>query len=54
MEKIINLKIEKLPEGLYLATSEDLPWLVAQGQTIAETSKNIINDLIIIYFLSFQ
>ncbi|MFB2967747.1 type II toxin-antitoxin system HicB family antitoxin [Aerosakkonema sp. BLCC-F183] len=37
MEKIINLKIEKLPEGVYLATSEDLPGLVVQGQTIAET-----------------
>ena len=37
MESIINLKIEKLPEGMYLATSEDVQGLVAQGRTIAET-----------------
>ena len=37
MEKIINLHIEKLPEGVYLATSEDIQGLVAQGRTIAET-----------------
>lgn len=37
MEKILNLHIEKLPEGLYLATSDDLPGLVAQGRTITET-----------------
>lgn len=37
MEKIVNLHIEKLPEGLYLATSEDVPGLVAQGCTVMET-----------------
>jgi predicted RNase H-like HicB family nuclease len=37
MEHIVNLHIEKLPEGAYLATSEDVPGLVAQGRTIAET-----------------
>jgi predicted RNase H-like HicB family nuclease len=37
MEKIINLHIEKLPEGVYLATSDDLQGLVAQGRTVAET-----------------
>lgn len=37
MEKIISLHIEKLPEGMYLATSKDLPGLVVQGDTIAET-----------------
>ncbi|ELR99035.1 type II toxin-antitoxin system HicB family antitoxin [Gloeocapsa sp. PCC 73106] len=37
MEKIIKLHLEKLPEGVYLATSEDLPGLVAQGKTITET-----------------
>lgn len=37
MELMINLHIEKLPEGLYLATSDDLPGLVAQGRTIQET-----------------
>ncbi|MCA9948047.1 MAG: hypothetical protein KDE48_00230 [Anaerolineales bacterium] len=37
MEKIATLHVEKLPEGFYLATSEDIPGLVAQGRTIAET-----------------
>jgi len=37
MERIINLHIEKLSEGFYLATSEDVQGLVAQGRTIAET-----------------
>ena len=37
MEQIVNLHIEKLPEGLYLATSDDVPGLVAQGRTIQET-----------------
>ena len=37
MEQIANLHIEKLPEGVYLATSEDIPGLVAQGRTITET-----------------
>ena len=37
MEQIINLHIEKLPEGVYLATSDEVPGLVAQGRTLAET-----------------
>jgi len=37
MEQIATLHIEKLPEGVYLATSEDIPGLVAQGRTIQET-----------------
>jgi predicted RNase H-like HicB family nuclease len=37
MEQIINIHIEKLPEGIYLATSDDVPGLVAQGRTVAET-----------------
>lgn len=37
MEKIATLHIEKLPEGVYLATSDDIPGLVAQGRTITET-----------------
>ncbi|MDE2977679.1 MAG: type II toxin-antitoxin system HicB family antitoxin [Acidobacteriota bacterium] len=37
MERIVNLHIEKLPEGVYVATSEDVPGLVAQGRTVAET-----------------
>lgn len=37
MERIINIHIEKLPEGVYLATSDDIQGLVAQGRTIWET-----------------
>lgn len=37
MDQIVNLHIEKLPEGVYLATTNDIPGLVAQGRTIAET-----------------
>lgn len=36
-EFVINLTIEELPEAQYLATSEDLPGLVAQGRTVVET-----------------
>ena len=37
MEQIVNLHVEKLSEGVYLATSEEVPGLVAQGRTITET-----------------
>ncbi|MBK1633733.1 DUF1902 domain-containing protein [Thiohalocapsa halophila] len=37
MEQIANLHIERLPEGVYLATSDDIPGLVAQGRTLTET-----------------
>ncbi len=37
MESIINLHIEKLPEGVYLATSDSVQGLVAQGRTVSET-----------------
>jgi predicted RNase H-like HicB family nuclease len=37
MERIVNLHIERLPEGVYLATSDDVPGLVAQGRTVSET-----------------
>lgn len=37
MEPIVNLHIEKLPEGMYLATSDTMQGLVAQGRTIQET-----------------
>jgi len=36
MERIIKLHIEKLPEGVYLATSDDIQGLVAEGRTAAE------------------
>jgi predicted RNase H-like HicB family nuclease len=37
LEQVVNLHIEKLPEGVYLATSDEVPGLVAQGRTITET-----------------
>ena len=37
MEQIVNLHIEHLPEGVYLATSDEIPGLVAQGRTVTET-----------------
>lgn len=37
MEQMIVIHIERLPEGVYLATSESIQGLVAQGRTIAET-----------------
>ena len=37
MEKVIDLHIEKLPEGYYLATSDSIQGLIAQGRTISET-----------------
>ena len=36
MELAIQIQIEELPEGLFLATSDQLPGLVAQGRTVAE------------------
>lgn len=35
--RILNLHIERLPEGVYLATSDEVQGLIAQGRTIQET-----------------
>jgi predicted RNase H-like HicB family nuclease len=37
MERVVRIHIEKLPEGVYLATSGAVQGLVAQGRTVAET-----------------
>ena len=37
MELLLKLRIQQLPEGVCLATSDDLPGLVAQGRTVNET-----------------
>jgi len=37
MERVVNLHIQRLPEGYYLATSDTVQGLVAQGRTISET-----------------
>jgi len=36
-EVLLSIDIEALEEGGYLATSDDLQGLIAQGRTIAET-----------------
>jgi predicted RNase H-like HicB family nuclease len=36
MELAIRIQVDELPEGVYLATSDELPGLVAQGRTVAE------------------
>ena len=49
MERIVNLHIEKLPEGIYLATSDEVQGLVAQGRTIQETieiARDIVKKLL--------
>ncbi len=51
-ERVINLHIEKLPEGVYLATSKDVPGLVAQANTIADTIE-IAKDVAKEIFLSY-
>jgi predicted RNase H-like HicB family nuclease len=38
-EYMISMKIEKLEEGGYLATSDSIQGLIAQGRTIAKTMK---------------
>ena len=35
-EVLVRLHIEHLAEGAYLATSEDVPGLIAEGRTIEE------------------
>ncbi len=37
MEQLITIHIKKLPEGVYLATSDEIQGLVAQGRTVWET-----------------
>lgn len=36
-EVLIAIHLEELPEGGFLATSDELPGLLAQGRTLAET-----------------
>ena len=49
MEGTIQIHIEKLPEGFYLATSYDIQGLFAQGRTITETieiARDIVKKLL--------
>ena len=36
-ERIATIHVEELPEGVHLATPDDIPGLVAQGRTMAKT-----------------
>jgi antitoxin HicB len=36
-EVLVRVHVEELPEGMFLATSDELPGLVAQGRTLSET-----------------
>ena len=49
MERIINLNIERLPEGVWLATSDDVQGLVVQADNLTDLvawSREIAHDLI--------
>lgn len=51
-EVLLAIHIEALPEGGFLATSGELPGLVAQGRTIAETleiAQDVARKLIVSY-----
>ncbi len=37
MEVAVHVHVELLPEGYYLATSDELQGLVVQGRTVSET-----------------
>ena len=46
MEKILRIHVERLPEGMYLATSEDLQGLVAQGVQLQKQWKSHATSLV--------
>jgi len=52
-EVLLSVHVEPLPEGGFLATSEDLPGLVAQGRTVTETLE-IAQDVAIGLIESYQ
>ena len=49
MERVVRIHIEKLPKGVYLATSDDVQGLVAQGRTVTkalEIARDVARRLI--------
>ena len=36
-EWLVKMRFQRLSEGCYLATSDEIPGLVAQGRTVTET-----------------
>lgn len=53
MQHVVRIQIEALPEGVFLATSDELPGLVAQGNTVAETLA-IAQDIARILIAAFR
>lgn len=51
MERVIKLVIERLPEGPWLATSDDVQGLVVQADNLTDLldwSRTIAHDLIVL------
>jgi len=49
MKRLFHVQIERLPEGVFLATSDEIQGLVAQGRTINETleiARDVVRKLI--------
>jgi predicted RNase H-like HicB family nuclease len=49
MERVVTLHIERPPRGVYLATSDDIQGLIAQGPAIqeaAEIARDVAKQLI--------
>ena len=45
-EWLVNLQVEQLPEGCYLATCASIPGLVAQGRTLTdEIARDVARQL---------
>lgn len=47
-ETTVELRVEALPEGVYLVTSPDVPGLVAEGRSLSEaveTAQGLIRKL---------
>ena len=49
MENIVRVRVTRLPEGVYLTTSDDIQGLVAQGRTVVETleiARDVVRKLL--------
>ncbi|MBK9167507.1 MAG: type II toxin-antitoxin system HicB family antitoxin [Bryobacterales bacterium] len=49
MELRIRIRVEELPEGVFVATSDEVQGLVAQGRTVAEAldlARNVARKII--------
>lgn len=48
-ERVVRIHITRLPQGVYLATSDDVQGLIAQGRTVAETleiARDVVRKLL--------